>query len=192
MGRPRKIDTDAGADPAKAAVPHVSVLARRLADPESVQAPTTFIPLKDDPDGRVWAERWGNFAQPGRYSELIQRKGWVQVRREELASFEAVSDLTDKGDGFVWRGDKGRECLLKMPRKDYDAIKRREAQILEGKMHSMAHLKGRIAEAGAKQFGDQAGDELLKLRGDIRELPPERYSAEDLQELQRSPSVEEA
>jgi hypothetical protein len=98
------------------------------------------------------------------------RKGWEKVTPAELADPEQVGGFQVSPDGFVVRGERGRELLLKMPTQYRTEIEKRKAEqnIRDMDPHRQ---KAQVAEAAGKSLGDQAGsfiNENVSLVGSIK------------------------
>lgn len=88
-------------------------------------------------------------------------KGWENVRPDELLDPEQIGGFSVSPDGFVVRGEKGREILMKMPSDYRTRIER--AKITENIRNMDPHRQKReVAEAAGKALGDQAGEFLHK------------------------------
>lgn len=136
----------------KKALPKVSILDRRLANPFGF--PSEAITLKEG----QWATRW--FAESVRSGRVHQghQLGWDFVGPEDLRG-----PASDVGalvvDGRVVRGDAhNREVLMKMPQADFAQIQHAKAVKNLADMGSGKKTSERAANLAAKQFGDQAGD----------------------------------
>jgi hypothetical protein len=97
------------------------------------------------------------------------RKGWETVTPAELADPEQVGGFSVSPDGFVVRGEKGREILLKMPTHYRTEIEKRKAEqnIRDMQPHRQ---KAQVADAAGKAFGDEAGsfiNDRVKVIGNI-------------------------
>lgn len=107
--------------------------------------------------------------RPGRLYHAVHRLGWRPLHVEELVDREQIGDLSTTKEGYVVRGEKGREMYCVMPRDAFDAIQRKKVQVREKKQN--LHSKSRreqlddIAEATAGKFGDEAGETVRRFRG---------------------------
>jgi hypothetical protein len=134
-------------------IPDFAVAERRLkhGDMDVLREPP--ITLVKQPTKMVL--RWGNSRQEGRIDRLTRIKGWRPVTPEELPQALSFYGFTKSPDGFVVRGEKGQEVLLKMPRSLYDGIQQRKSDDLLRKMRSSKHVK----EAAVGQMqGDADAD----------------------------------
>ena len=62
-------------------------------------------------------------------------------------------------DGKVVRGERGKEVLMKMPQRMYDAIALRKAEVTNAR-NSPRQLKSDVMERTAAQYSDQAASYL--------------------------------
>jgi hypothetical protein len=114
--------------------------------------------------------RWSNEEIPGKIWHDMNEGGWEKVRPAELADPMALGGFTVSPDGYVVRGPKGTDHLMKMPRKISTEIERRKAEqnIRDMDPHRQ---KAQVAEAAGKSLGDQAGsfiNENVSLVGSIK------------------------
>jgi hypothetical protein len=118
-----------------------------------------------------WACRWFNSElSPDHVWRAKNQKGWEPVTPGELADPEQIGGFQTSPDGFVVRGEKGREVLLKMP-SDYRT--RIEAQKVKANIAAMDphRQKADLATAAGKSMGDEAGsfiDKNVNLIGHIK------------------------
>jgi hypothetical protein len=117
----------------KAPRPNISILERRARGEGLRGSGAPPIQLKED----GWVCRW--FNSDVKADHIWNAKavlGWVNVVPSELLDPEQIGGFQTSPDGFVVRGEKGREVLLKM--------------------------KADVANAAGKTFGDQAGEFINK------------------------------
>lgn len=138
--------------------PQIDILERRLAGGSVFGLGSPTIELKEP----GWECRWFNSEVAADHIwRAKNRKGWDNVRPEELADPEQIGGYQTSPDGFVVRGEKGREVLLKMPSDYRRQIERKKAQ--ENIRNMDPHRqKVQVAEAAGKQFGDEAGSFINK------------------------------
>lgn len=140
--------------------PAVDVLERRLLNPFGI--PSEPIRLQNQP--YPMELRWINKGIPNRYHEVTRYGGYVPVKASELADRNEVSDLVESPDGFVTRGERGEEVLMKMPKAAYDAIQKKRAEIETRNLRDSHRVKRNLVEAAASQdhtfkYRDPNGDE---------------------------------
>lgn len=127
--------------------PAIDILERRLLNPHGT--PSEPIQLKDQSEPMEL--HWFNGEIPGRTHEARHYLGYLPVRVDELASRDEVSDLQESADGCVTRGERGREWLGKMPKRWYDAIQRKKADIEAKRLRTSSTVKRDLMEAAAGQ-----------------------------------------
>lgn len=127
--------------------PAIDILERRLLNPEG----TPSEPIQLRGQSEPMELRWINTELPGRYHEVTRYGGYVPVRTEELRDKNEVSDLQESPDGYVTRGERGREVLMKIPKRYYDAIQRKRAEIELRKLRSSAGIKRTLMEEAGGQ-----------------------------------------
>lgn len=169
------------APPVATRKPNISVLERRVANPFG--EPSARITLKDDSYGC----RWFNADIAHDHIWRAKHKGWENVTPGELADVEQLGSFQKSPDGFVVRGVKGSEVLMKMPHEWRDKIQASKTEANKAMMRPGA-TKARVAAAAGQQFGDEAHDFIskAKLVGDVvdqtevihRRVPAEGEAAE--------------
>lgn len=146
-------------------LPKVSILDRRLANPFG----SGSVPITLKTPGR-WEIRWVySKLRSGHLYDMTQNKGWVFVEPDELDGSGDEYGLTVKDNRLV-RGDHGEEVLMKMPAEMF-------AKILQAKTHknlgelSKTKMREAVAQAAAKEHGDQAGDTVFDAfrHGDVKD-----------------------
>jgi hypothetical protein len=142
----------------KAPRPNISILERRARGEGLRGSGAPPIQLKED----GWVCRW--FNSDVKADHIWNAKavlGWVNVVPSELLDPEQIGGFQTSPDGFVVRGEKGREVLLKMPaefRKQIE-MQKSKANIAAMDPHKQ---KADVANAAGKTFGDQAGEFINK------------------------------
>lgn len=158
--------------------PSIDILERRLLNPEG----TPSEPIRLQGQSEPMEIRWINTAIPNRYHDVTRYGGYVPVKVSELADPKEVSDLTESPDGFVTRGERGAEVLMKIPKRYYDAIQQKRAVMETKKLRNSARIKADIAEAAAGQShtytdpsgttrsisGDEAASGVASFFGDVQ------------------------
>jgi hypothetical protein len=142
------------------AYPKIDIVERRIRSGGSNELPLRAVALKDQPEPMV--TRIINTDLPGRYWQTTEDLGWTPVAPEELLG--GVSGDLRVVDGRVVAGEHGKEVLVKMPRRLYEAVSRAKADRLERSMQSAAAMRRsmtRNMEADAAQT-DRAGAERLE------------------------------
>lgn len=141
----------------KKALPHVSILERRLRNPFGEAS--VAVRLKEG----EWATRWFNVSvRTGRIHQG-QQLGWTFVTPAELIGrpedygFEALDDRLVRGD------QANRDYLMKMPKADFEQIQMAKAEKNIREMGSSKKLKEQAAQAASKVFDtDEAGDRIFE------------------------------
>jgi hypothetical protein len=156
--------------------PRVSVIQRRLKNPFG--APASRIGLRE----AGWDARWFNGAIAADHIWRAKENGWQGVRPSELQDPEQIGGFQVSPDGFVVRGDKGQELLMRMPSDDRRQIQKMKTEVNTRNMRPGV-MKRELADAAGKQLGDQAGqliNDKVRLVGDVTdkvERMPPRVSA---------------
>jgi hypothetical protein len=127
--------------------PSIDILERRLMNPEG--APSEPIRLRDQSE--PMEIRWINTEIPGRYHDVTRYGGYVPVKMGELLDPKEVSDLQESPDGVVTRGERGKEVLMKMPKRYYDAIQRKRSTIEQNRLRNSRNVKNELMEAAGSQ-----------------------------------------
>lgn len=116
--------------------------------------------------------RWINTAQSGRYQRAREHQGYVPVHKDELVDERQIYGVSYTTEGWVCRGERQKEMLMKIP--EYVFRKIRENQT-KANRKSYEKLKENLASAGAKHFsdkynttaGDQAAEAATRFKGNI-------------------------
>lgn len=127
--------------------PAIDILERRLLNPHGT--PSEPIQLKNQPE--PMEIHWFNGEIPGRTHEARHYLGYLPVHVNELVSRDEVSDLQESPEGYVTRGERGREWLGKMPKRWYDAIQLKKAAIEAKRLRSSSTVKRDLQEAAGSQ-----------------------------------------
>jgi len=154
----------ASVDPPKK--PRISVLERRLQHPFG--EPSAPIDLKD----RSMECRWFNAATGADHIWRAKRKGWANVRPDDVQDLEQIGGYAVDVSGFIVRGERGQEVLMQMPRDDRRQIEFAKARLNTKNMGNPIATKNEIVEAASSQLGDEAADFLHhsgKVSGSVRD-----------------------
>ena len=117
-----------------------------------------------------WECRWFNSeVSPDHIWRAKNQKGWENVTPAELADPEQIGGFQTSADGFVVRGERGREVLLKMP---LDYRKRIEAAKAKANIANMDPHKQKsdVVNAAGAVLGDQTAslmDKQMSVIGSI-------------------------
>lgn len=145
------------------AKPKIEVLQRRLQSPFGT--PASQVRFTEG----GWEARWFNAAIAADHIWRAKEQGWQGVRPAELADPEQIGGFSESPDGFVVRGEKGQELLMKLPT---DWRKQIQARKTEQNTRNMRPgvMKREVAEAAGKTLGDQAGqfvNDNVRVVGDV-------------------------
>jgi hypothetical protein len=157
--------------------PNVQVLQRRLSRPFG--APSTKVKLTED----GWDARWFNAAIAADHIWRAKEQGWQGVVPAELADPDQIGGYQVSPDGYVVRGDKGQELLMKLPS---DWRKQIQVKKTEENLRNMRPgvMKREVAEAAGRTLGDQAGqfmNDNVRVVGDV---------TDKMERIQRSGELE--
>ena len=128
--------------------------------------------------------RWINLTQRGRYQRARYEQGWIPVEKRELIDEREIYGVGYTPEGYVCRGEKQQEMLMKIPQAVYRKIQQARAT---ANQKSYEHIKENIASAGSKHFGDkygssagsEAGDVMSSFRGSVK-FGTERVTTDEL------------
>ena len=101
---------------------------------------------------------FNNGIDPGKAYRARHQLGWEPVRADQLACKPEEMGWQVSPDGYIVRGVRGEEVLMWMPETDHariQAAKERRNLQTQGRG---AHVRDAVAEAGAAEFGDEAGE----------------------------------
>ena len=143
--------------------PKVEVLDRRLQSPFG--SPSASVALTEP----GWVCRWFNAALAADRIWKAKHEGWQGVLPAELADREQIGGFQVSPDGFVVRGDKGQELLMKLPADWQQRIATAKAEQNTRNMRPGV-MKREVAEAAGRAMGDEAGsfvDRNVQLVGTV-------------------------
>lgn len=115
-----------------------------------------------------WYCRWINTAEANRWATVVYEKRMIPVRVSELADARTVTGHTTSPEGYVTRGDRGQEILVRMPREMFERIQRGKAERLQQKANSQSAQKEELQHALAGKFGPQAAEAVRDFKGTIQ------------------------
>ena len=147
------------------ALPKVSVLDRRLANPFG--GGTVPITLKTP--GR-WEIRIVHAKlRAGHLYNMTHHKGWTFVLPEEIDGTPEEYGLVVK-DGRLVRGDHAEDVLMKMPREDFLKIQRAKDEY-NLKQIGQKQMAEYAAQRTAQEHGSEAGDTVFNAfkHGEIKD-----------------------
>src|SRR6185369_13099561 len=120
--------------------------------------PTAPIELKDD----TRECRWFNAALASDHIWRNKRKGWDQVRPEDVADLEQIGGYSKSPEGFVVRGDRGQEFLMSMPKVIRRMVQIEKTRANNANMGNPNRMTSEVATAAGERLGDQAGEYIQK------------------------------
>ena len=161
-GRPRKnpVTVTSRADAVKTA--NVA-LRRRLAGNPNVMG-RREIPLKEPHRWATYIEN--TYADENAFYDM-KEGGWVPLTPDDLACPVDESGFRLSESGYLVRGPKEQEMVFKMAIEDYRLLEQAKAAVNSRGIGSAKKVKADMAEAGAQQFGGEAGDFLSKMPGQV-------------------------
>jgi len=113
--------------------------------------------------------RWINLANNGRYQRARYEEGWVPVERGELQDEREIYGVSFTTEGWVCRGERQQEMLMKIPEAVWTRIRR--AKLIEIE-RSNKKIKENMQSAGSRHFGDKyntnRGDEIADTLGNFK------------------------
>lgn len=118
--------------------------------------PSAPIALKDR--GREC--RWFNAVIATDHVWRAKRKGWDQVRPDDVVDLDQIGGYNVSPDGYITRGERGQEVLMSMPKDVRAAIQAAKTQANIRHMGNPNATKRNIVEAAGQQIGSQAADYL--------------------------------
>lgn len=128
--------------------------AARLANP--FNEPSAPIRLTDD--SREC--RWFNAVLATDHIWRAKRKGWDQVRPEDVLDLEQIGGYNKSPEGFITRGERGHEILMSMPKVVRQAIQVMKTKANNANMGNPNAMKREVVEAAGRQIGSEAADYL--------------------------------
>ena len=134
--------------------PHISVLERRLQNPFG--EPSAPIVLRD----ASLECRWFNATTSADQIWRNKRKGWNQVKPEDVLDLEQIGGYAVDASGFIVRGERGSEVLMSMPKDWRRQIELAKAAHNVRNMGNPAAMKNEVVQAASAQLGDEAADFL--------------------------------
>jgi hypothetical protein len=105
--------------------------------------------------------RWV-FTGPGApldsFYDIIAKRGYVQVHKDELRTTPERNGWGQSPEGYVTRGERGHEVLVKMPRHLYQQIQIRKAQDGDAKRRSVGTLRQQVSDTLAAEGHGRAAE----------------------------------
>lgn len=156
----------------------VDIWERRILNPNTRES----LPIRITTPGMRL--RWINLSNRGRFQRARYEQGWVPVVKGELVDEREIYGASYTSEGFVCRGEKQTEMLMKIPVAVYRKIQQRRTELNRA---SYAKLKQNMGSAGYGHFkekyggsaGDQAEEAASHFVGDVK-FGKERVSSDEL------------
>jgi hypothetical protein len=156
----------------------VDIWERRILNPDHRES----LPIRITTPGMRL--RWINLSNRGRFQRARYEQGWVPVHKSELMDEREISGASFTTEGYVCRGEKQGEMLMKIPLAVYKQIQKRRADLNTA---SYKKLRENMGSAGYQHFkeklggsaGDQAEEAASKFKGEIK-FGTDRVSSDEL------------
>lgn len=127
---------------------------KRLESP--FNEPTAPIGLKDD--SREC--RWFNADIATDHVWRAKNKGWDQVRPVDVVDLEQIGGYNISTDGYITRGERGKEVLMSMPKVVRHAVQIAKTRKNLEMMGNPNKTKNDIVSAASQHLGDEAASYL--------------------------------
>lgn len=118
--------------------------------------PSAPIELKDD----TRECRWFNGAVANDHIWRAKRKGWDQVRKDDVVDLEQIGGYNVSPDGYITRGERHQEVLMSMPKDVRAAVQAAKTALNIRNMGNPNAMKNEVVEAAGRQIGAEAADFL--------------------------------
>lgn len=156
----------------------VDIWERRILNPDHRES----VPIRIKTVGmRI---RWINLSNRGRFQRARYEQGWVPVHRSELMDEREIYGATYTSEGYVCRGEKQGEMLMKIPQAVYRKIQERRTEL---NVASYKKLRQQMGAAGAQMIkerhgsvaGEQAEEAASQFVGSVK-FGNERVTSDEL------------
>lgn len=156
----------------------VDIWERRILNPHHTES----LPIRISTPGMKL--RWINLANRGRFQRARYEQGWVPVHKSELVDEREIYGVSYTSEGYVCRGEKQSEMLMKIPMAVFKQIQKRLGEL---NSQSYKKLRQNMGTAGFSHFkskyggsaGDQAEEAASNFTGSIK-FGTERVSSDEL------------
>ena len=149
--------------------PRVTVTERNLqTDLDVLTSDPRYKARMDNPFGQPSAPielkdtsrecRWFNASIQADHIWRNKRKGWDQVRPDDVVDLEQIGGYSLIPEGYIVRGERGQEILMSMPKVVRNAVQAAKTQWNNRNLANPNAVKSELASAAGEQFGDQAGE----------------------------------
>lgn len=135
----------------------VDIWERRILNPDHRES----VPIRIKTAGmRI---RWINLSNRGRFQRARYEQGWVPVHRSELLDEREIYGATFTSEGYVCRGEKQGEMLMKIPQAVYRKIQERRTELNTASYKKLRESMGQAGGAHFKErYGGSAGDQAAE------------------------------
>jgi len=116
-------------------------------------APSSPIALKD----QTRECRWFNAAIQEDHIWRNKRKGWDQVKPTDVDDLEQLGGYSVSPEGFIVRGERGREILMSMPKEVVRAVRAAKTEHNNRTVGRAGVLHDELSAAVGNKYGDEAG-----------------------------------
>jgi len=122
------------------------------------------IPLKEP--GRFHTYIENTYLNENAFYEM-KEKGWEPLTPEDLACEVKDSGFRLSEDGYLVRGEHGREMIFKMSKEDYRELEAAKTRANNRGIGSASKIRDEVANAAAGSLGSEAADYISKLPGQV-------------------------
>lgn len=117
--------------------------------------------------------RWINLANNGRFQRARYDEGYVPVRKRDLVDEHEIYGASYTVEGYVCRGERQTEMLMRIPEAVYKQIRQRRYALIQ---QSNTKIKDQMQQQAAAHFSDktnsrsgqQTAETLEHFKGDIK------------------------
>ncbi len=114
--------------------------------------------------------RWFNATKATDHIWRSKRKGWDQVRPDDVADIEQIGGYNVSPEGYITRGERGNEILMSMPKDVRIAIQAAKTRQNIASMGNPNATKAEVVEAAGQQLGSEAADYLNARIGPVGQV----------------------
>lgn len=114
--------------------------------------------------------RWFNAALATDHIWRAKRKGWDQVRPEDILDLEQIGGFNKSPEGFITRGERGNEVLMSMPKVVRQAIQVAKTRANLANIGNPNATKREVVEAAGQQIGSEAAEYLNSHIGPVGQV----------------------
>jgi hypothetical protein len=125
---------------------------------------TREIPMKE---GGWYTRIENNYADESMHHRMVHELGYEVVTPEMLACKPEEIGFKVSPDGYLVRGPNGGEMVYRMPVEDRKLLERAQTEANLRGIGSRSKTRDDMANKAGKEFGDEAGEYLSKLDGEV-------------------------